>query len=164
VAEYLSSHSRGLRMRASSELVYGAGVVANKTSEIAQQLRDIAAHIRLDGATVGQPLGCSPNASARPWTRTSHWMPMLQRAANGARGRALQSASCGPLASTGGASVGFSTPLDDPSNREFSSIDNERWKMSPPTAPPFFDRFRATPKPACQRRRSRHIHQQSDRV
>jgi hypothetical protein len=44
--------------------------------------------------------------------------------------------SCGPLASTAGGSVGFSTRRDDPSNREFSSIDNDRWKMSPSTAPP----------------------------
>src|SRR5512132_2909236 len=46
------------------------------------------------------------------------------------------SSSCGPLASTDDGSVGFSTRRDDPSNREFSSMDNDRWKMSPSTAPP----------------------------
>src|SRR5712691_3229522 len=41
--------------------------------------------------------------------------------------------SCGPLASTDGRSVGFSTRRDDPSNREFSSIDNDRPLTRPQT-------------------------------
>src|SRR5262245_31577406 len=36
----------------------------------------------LDGASAGQHLGCAPNASAQPWTRTTQWLPMVQRGVN----------------------------------------------------------------------------------
>jgi hypothetical protein len=45
------------------------------------------------------------------------------------------SSSSRPLTSIDGASGRFSIRRDDSSNREFSSIDNDRWKMSPSTAP-----------------------------
>jgi hypothetical protein len=98
------------------------------TMKIAQQRRDVARA----SAWAAQPLGnvqdARPNASAQPSTRTTRWMPILQRAANrGARAELCVSSFCGLLASPlDDGSVGFSTRRDDPSNREFSSIDNDR--------------------------------------
>src|SRR5262245_59577237 len=77
------------------------------------------------GAIARQRPGCASNASVQPPTQTTRWMPMLQRAANTEpMPSSALSSCCGPLASTDGRSVGFSTRRDDPSNREFSSIDN----------------------------------------
>jgi hypothetical protein len=60
------------------------------TMKIAQQRRDVARA----SAWAAQPLGnvqdARPNASAQPSTRTTRWMPILQRAAN--RGLGLSSA------------------------------------------------------------------------
>jgi hypothetical protein len=58
------------------------------------------------------------------------------RCKDGAKADLCMFSSCGLLTSIDDSSVGFSTRRDDPSNSEFSSIDNDRWKMSPSTAPP----------------------------
>src|SRR5215510_11872051 len=87
------------------------------------------------GATARQHPGSS-NASAQPPTSDqSVDADASTRCKYGAKAEFCMASSCGPLASTDGSSVGFSTRRDDPSNREFSSIDNDLRKMSPSTAP-----------------------------
>ena len=78
------------------------------------------------GATARQHPGSS-NASAQPPTSDqSVDADASTRCKYGAKAEFCMASSCGPLASTDGRSVGFSTRRDDPSNREFSSIDNDR--------------------------------------
>ena len=99
-----------------------------------RQRGGVAARIRLDGAIAAQRPGCTPycfgptvdsdhSVGADPSTRCKSAL----MDGNGAGVGLCMSFLCGPLASTpDDGSVGFSTRRDDPSNKEFSSIDNDR--------------------------------------
>ena len=73
---------RPLTARSPRHLGTDDAVAPMFTMKIAQRCPNVAPRVRLDGASAEQHLGCAPNASAQPWTRTTQWMPMVQRGAN----------------------------------------------------------------------------------